>query len=187
MNNFEKQKQKQLNLMDRSDKGDFDFKIKSLCEKINRSKDYYTTSSCSGRIVLILNENKKKSGLFLYRNHSLLKYKDFFKVIEQSRKKTNKIVYFKQEPFILHVACSSLEKAKKILNLASKAGFKRINLISFNKRIICEINSTEKLELPLINKGKLLVSEDYLKLLVKSSNKNLKKSWEKVKKFENLL
>jgi tRNA wybutosine-synthesizing protein 3 len=187
MDKFTKTKQKQLGLIDKSDKGDFDIKIKTLCDKINKSKNYYTTSSCSGRIVLIIQGERKKSGLFLYRTHSLLKYKTFIDIIKKASRQTKKIIGFKQEPFILHVACSSLEKAKEILNLASKAGFKRINLISFNKRIICEINSTEKLELPLISESKLLVSEKYLKILVKQANKNLKKSWEKIKKFEDFL
>ncbi len=187
MDKFTKAKQKQFGIEDKSDKGDFDLKIKKLCGKINKLKDYYTTSSCSGRVVLIINENKKKPGLFLYRNHSLLKYEDFFKVIGEASKKTSKLIIFKQEPFILHVSCLNLEKARKILGLASKAGFKRVNLISFNKRIICEINSTEKLELPLIYQGKLLVSEEYLKILLKKSNENLKKSWEKAKKFKDLI
>ncbi|MBU4242426.1 MAG: hypothetical protein KKF52_04295, partial [Nanoarchaeota archaeon] len=44
--------------MDKSPQGHIDEDIKPLLEKINKHKEYETTSSCSGRIVLL--ENQKK-------------------------------------------------------------------------------------------------------------------------------
>ena len=67
---FEKRKQDVLLKKDKSYRRKFDKKIKKLCGKINQMEDYYTTSSCSGRIVLIKDSDKKESGLFLFVGHS---------------------------------------------------------------------------------------------------------------------
>lgn len=49
------------------------------------------------------------------------------------------------------------------------------------------MRSTEKLELPLLNQGKILVNDAYLKLLVKEANKRLERTWEKIQKLDKLL
>ena len=64
--NFQQQKSKQLGMKDNSSIGEWDSPIIELCNKINASSKYYTTSSCSGRIVLIKQVDKKQEGLFFY-------------------------------------------------------------------------------------------------------------------------
>ena len=50
---FSKLKEHSLSKIDKSKKNSIDKNIKSLINIINKSDDYYTTSSCSGRIVLL--------------------------------------------------------------------------------------------------------------------------------------
>ncbi|MBW2966012.1 hypothetical protein KY342_02835, partial [Candidatus Woesearchaeota archaeon] len=50
---FENQKKTFLKKIDKSKKGGIDKEIIPLVNKINNSRNYYTTSSCSGRIVLL--------------------------------------------------------------------------------------------------------------------------------------
>ena len=45
---FETDKKTALTKIDKSKKGQIDEQIKPLCDLINSSVDYYTTSSCSG-------------------------------------------------------------------------------------------------------------------------------------------
>ena len=68
-NKFSQRKKSLLEKKDKSSKNSWDKKIIKLCNKINKLEDYYTTSSCSGRIVLIINQNKKQQGLFLRSYH----------------------------------------------------------------------------------------------------------------------
>ena len=55
MDFFEKEKQDFLSKKDKSKKGSIDDGIIGLINLINSKSDYYTTSSCAGRIVLLDN------------------------------------------------------------------------------------------------------------------------------------
>lgn len=182
---FQESKRKQLSMQDKSDIGRWDKHILKLCEKINKTENYYTTSSCAGRIVLIIADEKKKSGLFLFRSHEKITLQKLKKELEKI--KINNLIYFKQEPCILHVACVTLEQAQKLLDTAKQSGWKNSGIMASSGRIVLEMRSTEKLELPIINQGKLLVDDDFLKLLVSEANLRLEKTWEKIQKLERLI
>ena len=64
MDRFLQRKKAILKKLDKSSKGDWDEKIISLCDKINSNDNYYTTSSCSGRIIIMKDVVKKGKGLF---------------------------------------------------------------------------------------------------------------------------
>lgn len=183
--NFQTQKSKQLTRKDKSGKGKWDLGIADLCRKINSKKEYYTTSSCAGRIVLIKSLDKKAENVFLFKSHEKIKIEELKKELEKIKYKG--LIYFKQEPCILHVACLDLESGLKLLNKARIAGWKKSGLIAKGKRVVLELMSTEKLELPLIDKGKILVSDNYLKLIVKEANRKLRRVRGKIRKFQNFL
>ena len=73
-NMFDKRKQDILGKKDKSFIKRWDKKIVGLCEKLNKNKNYYTTSSCSGRVVLIIDSDKKTHGLFLKIYHNLVSF-----------------------------------------------------------------------------------------------------------------
>jgi len=177
---FKQKKSFQLRKKDLSNIGTWDEKIINLCEKLNKSQEYYTTSSCSGRIVLIKKADKKQKNLFLFRTHDKISLKQLEKELKKIKYKG--LIYFKQEPCILHVACKTQNKALELLKKARLAGWKRSGMIS-KKRNILELMSTEHLEFPIINKTKLLVSEHYLKLIIKEANEKLRKTWQKIEKL----
>ncbi|MBU0958929.1 MAG: hypothetical protein KKB31_03205 [Nanoarchaeota archaeon] len=193
MLNFEKLKQRALSKEDKSSKANqrfalnrpsvanpkeyWDYKIRALCESINSKEEYYTTSSCSGRVVLIEDEDKKGPGLFYFVSHDKITLKELKKELGRIKKGD---VRFKQEPCILHVACKTLNDAQKLLKKAQSAGWKRSGIISSKEGFVCELMSTEKLEFPIISNGKILVGDDFLKIVIKKSNENLKKSWDNI-------
>jgi len=178
---FKKRKKDILGKKDKSCIGGWDKKIVGLCNKLNKSENYYSTSSCSGRVVLIYDSDKKTHGLFLKVYHGLVNFEDFKKDLKEIAKKTKRLVNFKQEPCGLHVACRSLENAQNLLDKAKKIGWKKSGIISSDKRFIIEMFGTGKLEFPIIYNGKILVNEEFLKLVVKRANRNLKRSWKQIK------
>jgi len=184
-NNFLQRKKDVLSKLDKSSIGKWDEKIVKLCEKINSLENYYTTSSCSGRIVVIKEQDKKAPELFRFVSHEPVYFKGFSDFLSEEKTKLN--LKFNQESFILHVACRTFEGAEKFLRKVRKAGIKKFGIIASGKKFIIEITGTEKLEFPLTEKGKILVSNEFLKLVLKKSNENLKKAWDKIEKLRKLI
>jgi tRNA wybutosine-synthesizing protein 3 len=182
---FQQRKKDVLSKLDKSSIGKWDKKIISLCEKINSLENYYTTSSCAGRVVIMLDNEKKGPELFISVYHDLISFKQLEK--DFNKIKVEKLVKYKQEPCILHVACDTLEDAQKLLDKAKFAGWKKSGIIASGKRFVCELNSTERLEFPLFNNKRILVDDAFLKLAVKKSNENLKKSWLKINRLHKLI
>ena len=50
-----------------------------------------------------------------------------------------------------------------------------------------ELISTEKIDALVSKNGKILIDEDYFKILVKEVNKKLEKTWEKIDRLHNNL
>jgi len=182
---FQRRKEDTLKKTDKSSKQSWDKRIISLCNSINKKADFYTTSSCSGRVILIKDASKKQPNLFLFTSHDPINYKKLKQEINKVQSTHQGKVTFKLEPAILHLATKDLTSAQNFLNKAKLAGWKKGGIISSNKRYIIELSNSEKLEFPIINQGKTLVSEEFLKIIVKDSNNKLKKSWEKIKRLKS--
>jgi tRNA wybutosine-synthesizing protein 3 len=179
--NFDKEKKESIGKKDKSRKGSVDDKIKKLVNKINSLEDFYTTSSCSGRILLftVPKSNKKNEVQYLFCSHKKIQYKEIKKI--KAKKLPKKDVWFKVQPVILHVACKNINNAKKLLNLARDIGFRRSGIISIGKsKIILELISTEKIEAIVSKNGRLVIDENYFKILVKEGNKKLENTWKKI-------
>jgi tRNA wybutosine-synthesizing protein 3 len=183
MDNFLKRKKDVLAKLDKSSKKSWDKKILDLCLKINSSENYYTTSSCSGRVVLMLDEEKKQRGLFIKIYHNKISLEELKKDLVLCSHE-NKQIKFKLEPCILHVACRDLNCAQKLFDKAKFVGWKKSGIITAKNHIILELNSTERLEFPIISLGEILVDDKFLKIIVKETNRKLEKSWEKIEKLE---
>ena len=81
--NFKRRKKDILSKLDKSSKKSWDEKIVSLCKKINSLENFYTTSSCSGRIVLLVDNAKKTSGLFIKVWHEMISFEELKKELEK--------------------------------------------------------------------------------------------------------
>ncbi|VVB84016.1 tRNA(Phe) 7-((3-amino-3-carboxypropyl)-4-demethyl wyosine(37)-N(4))-methyltransferase [uncultured archaeon] len=180
---FLQRKQDVLSKIDKSSIGKWDEKIKKLCDKINSTENYYTTSSCSGRILLMIEQDKKGRDLFLFVSHNKISFGQLKKELAKLVKK-NKNIKFKIEPCIIHIACRTLEDAEKLFEKGKIAGWKRLGIIGTSHGFTFELNSTEKLEFPAIQNKKILVDDNFLKIILKDTNKKLEKSWMKIKKLE---
>ncbi len=185
---FGKRKQDILGKKDKSYIGSWDKKIVGLCEKLNKTKNYYSTSSCSGRIVLIIDSDKKTHSLFLKIYHDVVSFEQFKKDLQEIAENSKvEHINFKQEPCGLHVACRTLKDAQILVNNARKVGWKKSGIISSDKRFIAEMFGTGNISFPIAKKGKLLVDDLFLKEIIKKSNDNLKKSWKQIENLKKLI
>jgi tRNA wybutosine-synthesizing protein 3 len=185
IDSFEQRKKDMLSKIDKSFIGEWDKHIISLCDKINSKSNFYTTSSCAGRIVLILDQDVKESGLFVKVWHEQVFLQELKEVLDNITKK--EMIKFKVEPPILHIACKTLESASELLEKAKHIGFKRSGINALGKNIIVELNSTERIEFPIINEGKILVDDEFLKIIVKQSNEKIQKGWKKIQELKKLV
>lgn len=187
---FQLDKKKQLEREDRSSIGSWDDKISKLCNKINKKKNYYTTSSCSGRVVLLKYSDKKQEDAFLFRTHDKISFNELKKALEEAGKHYKEVVEFQQTCCILHVACLTLEDSFEIVKKAKESGWKRSGVMSNGKssnRNIVELHSTESMSFPIMDNGKILVDDDFLKRIVEQANNKLERTWDKIKRLEKLL
>jgi tRNA wybutosine-synthesizing protein 3 len=191
---FETKKRRCLDKLykpDKSRKGDVDELIVPLIETINSFDEYYTTSSCSGRIYLLTEADAKPDVKWIYVSHNIIKSSVIIEILSENNLKAfpDKRIWLRQEGLILHVACKSLDAANKILNVARDSGLRRSGIIADSKSIIVEICSTEKLDVPVAYMGKALVNEEYLVMLTDIANQKMlkgrKKSEELLVKIEN--
>ena len=181
---FQTQKSNLLSKIDKSQKKSVDKEIAPLINTINKKPNYYTTSSCSGRIVILAKKSHKKQET---KWHFITHKTATFKEIKTSLKTIPKQeLWFRQEPIILHICCKTIEDAKKLLNTARKV-FKRAGIITLNKKIIVEIIGTDAMYTIIARNKRLLINDSYLKDLIKEANSKLKTNKDKIKKFYNLL
>ena len=181
---FLKEKSDFLGKKDKSRKGHIDKDIVKILNQINSKKDYYTTSSCSGRIVLLEKlSNKKSDSRWLLNKHNKLKFNEISKLLKNNIKNE---IWFKQEPIILHVRCRNIDSAKKLLN-ASRKIFKRAGIISLSeKKIVVEIIGTERIDTILADKN-FAADENYLKQLIKYANRNFEENKRKSERFFRII
>ncbi|XP_027876379.1 tRNA wybutosine-synthesizing protein 3 homolog isoform X3 [Xiphophorus couchianus] len=155
---FSRIKTQSLNRLDLSKKGSVDEDIEHVVSLLNSCEQFFTTSSCSGRIILI----DGMSGLSRACGDAVLKF----------------------EPFVLHVQCRRLEDAQLLHSVAVNSGFRNSGLtVGKTGKIVSAVRSTHGLEVPLSRHGKLLVDEDYIQFLTQIANQKMEENLRRVQRF----
>ncbi|KAL1139280.1 hypothetical protein AAG570_006266 [Ranatra chinensis] len=144
---------------DLSRKGAIDELIVDLVSLLNSRTDFVTTSSCSGRIIVVSKECAqavKKGCKWVFVSHEEAKGDDFINCLKSAS--GNLVVKF--EPFILHALCRTTSAAKSLLTLALQSGYRNSGItLGKHGKITVAIRSTLNLEVPISYNGELLVSE----------------------------
>ncbi|XP_007079304.1 tRNA wybutosine-synthesizing protein 3 homolog isoform X2 [Panthera tigris] len=162
---FKRWKAQGLSKADLSRKGSVDEDVVELVQLLNGREQYFTTSSCAGRIILLdgnINgfEVQKQNCCWLLVTHKPCVKDDVIVAL----KKANGDAILKFEPLILHVQCRQLQDAQ-----------------------ILAIRSTHGLEVPLSHKGKLMVTEEYIDFLLKIANQKMEENKKRIERFYNCL
>ncbi|KAL2085291.1 hypothetical protein ACEWY4_018611 [Coilia grayii] len=176
-----------LSRVDFSRKGSIDEDIYPVVSLLNNSSNYFTTSSCSGRIIVIdglseTSEIQKQNCSWLFVTHQKCNEEDVISGLQKARG----TAVFKFEPFVLHVQCKDIESARLLLSVAVHAGFRNSG-VSIGKRgkIILAVRSTHGLEVPLSHMGEVLVNENYIHFLVQIANQKMTENLHRIKRFHD--
>lgn len=163
-----------------------DKKILTILDLINKSNEFYTSSSCAGRIVLleIPKIGDKRNAKFLGIWHRTIKSLDLLSALKQAK---TGLLWIIAQPPIIHVSAKTANAADSLVKIANASGFKNTAFKSFRKNIVVEICSTERLDAPIGEDGVLFCNKYYLNLLVKLANEVILKSDLKLKRFKNQL
>lgn len=164
--------------------GDVDEEILPLLKKINAHPEYYTTSSCAGRIVVFQDMGGKFKSKFKGKWHGPVTSQDVLSKIAPCEG----TLWFRVEPPIIHVGAANPAAAGEMIDKALTSGFKRTGMQSVKEeRYMLEILSTERFDAPIMHDKKMLVSHEYIRFLVELANEKIVKSQEKIKRLEGKL
>lgn len=163
-----------------------DNKIIPILNLINNLDDYYTSSSCYGRIVLleIPKIGDKKNAKWLGKWHGKITPIDVLSSLKNASK--GQLWILAQSP-IIHVYSKTQKAADQLLKAAVSCGFKHSGFKSIEKNIVIELASTERLDVPVGRDGCIFCNDEYIDLIVEISNDIIDRSVEKLSRFENFL
>jgi len=160
-----------------------DKKAIPIIEKLNGIDEFFTTSSCSGRITImeLPSIGNKIDARFLGKWDDKIKIQDIKNALENAEKGE---IWMLAQPPIFHVSASDVNAASKLIKVAKQSGFKNSGIRSIGKRVTVEVRSTEEVDVPLGIDGKLICDEKYLSLLVSIANEIMDRIEKKLKVFE---
>ena len=164
--------------------GKADQQIISLGNFFVSAKDFFTSSSCSGMIVLMnLDEDETKREAALHRKwHRAVEFDEVFSALEEQ---TADDIWFKHEPLILHIGARDLKAAKKVLSVMKKVGIRRGGIIvAKEQKFIVELTGSSYMSFPVKTGDRILVSEEHLRFIIKRANKKLERNYKMLKEFE---
>lgn len=185
---FESWKNQCLNKCDFSKKGSVDSDISHIVSFINSHDQYFTTSSCSGRIILFDGawdcQVQKRNCSWLFVTHRKCQSEDVLTSLEKSVGDAT----LKFEPFVLHVQCKKLEDAQLLHTVAVNSGFRNSGITVGKKgKIIMAVRSTHCLEVPVSHRGTVLITDQYLDFLVRVSNQKMEENLKRIERFYECL
>ncbi|KAM9845092.1 tRNA wybutosine-synthesizing protein 3 homolog [Aulostomus maculatus] len=183
--NFRLWKQQRLNKLDASKKGSVDEDIVPVVSLLNGCEDYFTTSSCSGRIIVIDGAPdrcgvQKQDCVWLFVSHHTCKPDDLVCAVAGA----SGDAVLKFEPFVLHVQCRRLEDAQLLHSVAVQSGFRNSGLtVSKTGKIMAAVRCTHGLEVPVSHQGRLLVTHDYIHFLTQVANQKIEENLQRIHRF----
>jgi tRNA wybutosine-synthesizing protein 3 len=175
-------KRNALSRADNSRKSAIDDAVLPLVSLINSLPGFYTTSSCSGRIMLIGRKSDKKNETeWLFTSHEIVKPDDVLSIVKKGL--PDGAVWFRQENMILHLAAKSISLANQFIESASASGFKRSGIIYAGSRIVISVESPDRINALIARNRKLYVSEEGITALAEEANSRLKTNFSRIERL----
>ncbi|CAN4096146.1 unnamed protein product [Withania somnifera] len=180
---------------DKSPKGNIDTPIIPLLNTLNLHSSYFTTSSCSGRIsILSQSKRKSKGGKWVFISHEKTEPHVIISLLFPLKSSVPVTVtddshslVFRFEPLIISVECKDVEAAHFLVSLAILSGFRESGITSVNKRVIIAIRCSIRLEVPLGDNEKIMVSPEYVEYLVELANEKMEANRRRTDNFLDTL
>ena len=154
----------------------------------NSHPDIFTTSSCAGRIQLIvLPDIGRKDSVELRKKwHRPVEFQEVKDAITDLDVPSNSIVILQGQSPIFHVACRTMELAQKFRGIVHSQGWKYSSLITGNDdKWVVEILSASRIDNLLFRDGVIDPPDDErLKFIIEESNKILIKAQSRLEALE---
>ena len=150
-----------------------------LVELFLRPKSF-TTSSCSGRIVLMDSEYPwaKEETMIIFKKHEPI---DVREVLEAASKPIAERLWLSVQGPIIHVETLDIEEAFTVLEAARRAGFKHSGILASTKKgILVELRTGIRVNIPLAEPDERLVRWDRLERIVDLANRALREAKERL-------
>ena len=169
-----------------------DERARPVVALVNSHPSFFTTSSCAGRVSLFADPTSAtraagmKGGEWVYVNHDPA---DADAVVAAVRRKLGDArdedaaedaaapvpdpectLVLRFEPFILSVEASSIDEGGRIVACARDAGYRESGITASDKRTVCSIRCSIRMEVPVVSRGVRLVTDDALRALVGIAN-----------------
>lgn len=171
-------------------KGDVDENIIPHLNLLNALPFCFTTSSCSGRVLLIDAPlvGPKRESKKVHSWHRLVSFEEVKAVIEKYEPKN--VLWLKFDSFIIAFSVASIEWAAFFLKLARQLNLKDSGIRSINPKagfVNMDLTSTEKMHLPVRTKSTILVDDLYLKRALMIANFLMRKNFLKLDMLKQTL
>jgi tRNA wybutosine-synthesizing protein 3 len=160
-------------LMHDLDIGYLDRDILDVLQKIFDFPEYFTLSSCSGRISLVdaLMPWERDESTVIFKKHSPITVEELRHLMGQRAVRT---MWLTVTGPIIHVSSRSLSDALRIIEVARKAGMKHSGIISSGRKgVVAELVSGVYISVPLKTGDEVLIADRFIPLLVSLANKAL--------------
>ncbi|XP_058753871.1 tRNA wybutosine-synthesizing protein 2/3/4 isoform X1 [Vicia villosa] len=205
---FEKRKSSTLASLnstesDKSPKGSLDTPIIPLINTLNQNPNFFTTSSCSGRISILSQpispipspqtKKKAKGGTWLFVSHHPAEPDSVVSLLFPSESTHSpdsspiSELVFRFEPLIIAIECRDLSSAHSLVSLAISSGFRESGITNANKRVIIAIRCSIRMEVPLGDTDKIMVTDEYVRYLVRVGNEKMEANRNRTERFLRLL
>ena len=175
-------------LEDAKSEGLVDEGVISVLNSFNSHPDLFTTSSCAGRLQLIvLPDIGRKDSVELRKTwHRSVKFEEVKEALDNLDIPSNSIVILQGQSPIFHVSCRTMELAQKFRGIVHSQGWKYSSLITGNEdKWIVEILSASRIDNLLFRDGVIdSPDDDRLKFIIEESNKILIKAQSRLEALE---
>ena len=154
----------------------------------NSHPDIFTTSSCAGRLQLIvLPDIGRKDSVALRKTwHRPVEFQEVKDAINNLEIPANSIVILQGQSPIFHISCRTMELAQKFRGIVHGQGWKYSSLLTGNDdKWVVEILSANRIDNLLYRDGVIdKPSDERLKFIIEESNKILVKAQARLEALE---
>ena len=159
-----------------------------ILNSFNSHPDLFTTSSCAGRLQLIvLPDVGRKDSVELRKTwHRPVEFQEVKDALDNLDVPSNSIIILQSQSPIFHVSCRTMELAQKFRGIVHSQGWKYSSLITGNDdKWVVEILSASRIDNLLFREGVINPPEDErLKFIIEESNKILIKAQSRLEALE---
>lgn len=168
--------------------GEFDERMTGLIDSVNSNSHMYSTSCCSGRIILLAIDKpgNKKDAVFVGKWHEHVSLGEVEEVVDRFYETNDgrQELYLMAQSPIVHVVCDGLDPANDLIVRAKEAGFKYSTIKGTAENgVVVEVLASGNLQVPLGREHRL-ISEEYLQHLIGLGNDVLAVGWGRMDRLE---